>query len=510
MQKYQVLARKYRPQRFSEMVGQEAVVATLKNAIRFQKVAHAYLFAGSRGVGKTTLARLFAKALNCQAPSADLEPCNTCVSCTSIINGQSLDVIEIDGASNRGIDDIRKINETVGYAPTYGRFKIYIIDEVHMLTKEAFNALLKTLEEPPETAKFFFATTEAHKVLPTILSRCQRFDLTKIPLPQITAKLDQIATDLGRSVEKEALHQIALLAEGSLRDAESLFDQILCFLEGSISIEAVQTMFGIVSQEQFLLLDRAFHEGNLHFAFSLVEQLTKEGKDLGHFLSQLIEHYRSLTLYKTLGEGAVIPSLISRYAQTAPFYLPSQCLYILEYLLNAEATFSKSLSQRIFLETILLHILRSKQRLPVEVLVRRLSEIEESLRSDKPSGALPLQSSPIAAAPQPKLPEAPPVAMPQPKVAIPPQVKSPEAPPQPKLPETPPIAAAPQPKLPEATPVAIPQPKAAIPPQVKSPEAPPKAKLPAIEASSPSHHPSHYDTIMRFAAVELEGSLKLN
>src|SRR3989344_5068218 len=234
-QKYQVIARKYRPQSFSDVVGQGPAVTTLKNAIRFDKVAHAYLFCGSRGVGKTTLARLFAKALNCSSPTSDLEPCNECPSCVEITSGQSLDVIEIDGASNRGIDDIRQINETVGYAPALGKYKIYIIDEVHMLKKEAFNALLKTLEEPPEKAKFFFATSEPHKGLPTIISRCQRFDLARIQPSLIASKLGSIARDLNRDVEPAALHLIASFAEGSLRDAESLFDQILCFAQNQIA-----------------------------------------------------------------------------------------------------------------------------------------------------------------------------------------------------------------------------------------------------------------------------------
>ena len=178
---YQIIPRKYRPQAFSSIIGQEAIVITLKNAIRLKRLAHAYLFSGSKGTGKTTLARLFAKALNCKHLDQDGEPCNQCPSCLEITSGHSLDVLEIDGASNRGIDDIRQINETIGYAPASGEYKIYIIDEVHMLTKEAFNALLKTLEEPPPHVKFFFATTEPHKVLPTILSRCQRFDLNRIP-----------------------------------------------------------------------------------------------------------------------------------------------------------------------------------------------------------------------------------------------------------------------------------------------------------------------------------------
>ena len=230
---YQTFTRKYRPQKFQEVVGQEAIVTTLKNAIRLKRSAHAYLFSGSRGVGKTTLARLFAKALNCQNLDGQIEPCNECVSCKEIASSRSMDVIEIDGASNRGIDDMRQINETITYAPARG-YKIYIIDEVHMLTKEAFNALLKTLEEPPPAVKFFFATTEAHKVLPTIISRCQRFDLTQISHESIVTKLQAIAKESSREVEEEAMHLIARFSEGSLRDAESFLDQIFCFEEGPL------------------------------------------------------------------------------------------------------------------------------------------------------------------------------------------------------------------------------------------------------------------------------------
>ena len=193
---YEPFHRKYRPKTFSAILGQDNIVITLKNALKFNRVAHAYLFCGSRGTGKTTLARLFAKALNCLELSPDQEPCNTCISCVQMNEGRALDVIEIDGASNRGIDDIRQINETVSYVTSSSKYKIYIIDEVHMLTKEAFNALLKTLEEPPENVKFFFATTEPHKILPTIISRCQRFDLNRIPSDQICKKLKTIASEL--------------------------------------------------------------------------------------------------------------------------------------------------------------------------------------------------------------------------------------------------------------------------------------------------------------------------
>ncbi|MDE3046152.1 MAG: DNA polymerase III subunit gamma/tau, partial [Verrucomicrobiota bacterium] len=385
-QKYQVLARRYRPQTFADVVGQGPILQTLKNALKRGFIAHAYLFAGSRGVGKTTLARLFAKALNCASPSPDGEPCNQCPSCHDISSGQSLDVIEIDGASNRGIDDIRQINETVAFAPSHGKYKIYIIDEVHMLTKEAFNALLKTLEEPPEKAKFFFATTEPHKVLPTIISRCQRFDLGRLLPSQIAAKLASIAQDLQRTVEPDALHLLSHYADGSLRDAESLFDQILCFSDGPITAADIQHALGLAPQEFFFALDQAFADSRFSFAFELAQQLFQSGKDFHHFLEQLIEHYRHLTLCKTLGESALSfpPEQTARYATSARYYTQPQCLAILDLLLKAEPQLAKSASPRTALELTLLQILRLKHRIPVEALVRRLSDLEDSLRTAIP------------------------------------------------------------------------------------------------------------------------------
>ncbi len=374
--KYLVLARRFRPQFFRDVIGQEAVLKTLKNALAYKRAAHAYLFCGSRGIGKTTLARLFAKALNCQALSPDFEPCNLCPSCVEILSGQSFDVIEIDGASNRGIDDIRTINETVGYAPSHGKYKIYIIDEVHMLTKEAFNALLKTLEEPPERAKFFFATTEPHKVLSTILSRCQRFDLQRLSEEQITGKLQTIAADIERVAAPEALHRIAQFAEGSLRDAESLFDQILCFADGAITLEHVQSVLGLVPDEYFSSLDIAFAEGRVGFAFELVEKLFQMGKDLTHFLEQLIGYYRRLALLRLSPQVHNAPE---RLLEAAKLYTQGQLCFILDTLLTSYTEMGKSPMQRVSLEALLLKILRSKQRIPIEVLARRMSELEEKL-----------------------------------------------------------------------------------------------------------------------------------
>src|SRR5579872_4618574 len=254
---YQIISRRYRPDTFESIIGQEAIVTTLKNALRSSMLANAYLFCGSRGVGKTTFARLFAKALNCKELTKDLEPCNSCSSCKEISAGRSLDVLEIDGASNRGIDDIRQINETVGYATTGSKYKIYIIDEVHMLTKEAFNALLKTLEEPPSNVKFFFATTEPHKIPQTIISRCQRFDLQRITPEMISRKLTAIAQDLNIQIEKEALRLVSHLAEGSLRDSQSLFDQLLAFGGKSIDAADVHRLLGTAPDERLVDLGQA-------------------------------------------------------------------------------------------------------------------------------------------------------------------------------------------------------------------------------------------------------------
>jgi DNA polymerase III subunit gamma/tau len=377
---YQIIPRKYRPQTFASIVGQEAIVTTLKNSLRLGRLAHAYLFCGSRGTGKTTLARLFAKALNCRKLTEDLEPCNECPSCLEVSTGRSLDVLEIDGASNRGIDDIRQINETIGYAPASGKYKIYIIDEVHMLTKEAFNALLKTLEEPPPAVKFFFATTEPHKVLATIVSRCQRFDLSRISLEAMHFKLKRIVQDLNVEIEDEALRLIAKMSEGSLRDAESLLDQVISFAEHPISASHVSSILGLMPRSAFFQLDQAIASGNFSFAFELAEQIFASGKDLACFLEDLMEHYRNVLVLKVNKNSSFISNETDRqkYAESTALYTEEQCLYIIDVLIHWLQQISKTPFKRLSLEMILLHLIRSQNRIPVEALVQRLCALEKS------------------------------------------------------------------------------------------------------------------------------------
>jgi DNA polymerase III subunit gamma/tau len=376
---YQGLSRLYRPQTFASVLGQDAIVMTLKNALKQKKTAGAYLFSGTRGTGKTTLARVLAKALNCHNLSDEMEPCGTCESCQEIMEGRNLNVFEIDGASNRGIDDIRQLNETVGYAPSSHGCKIFIIDEAHMLTKEAFNALLKTLEEPPPNVKFFLATTEPHKIPPTIISRCQRFDLQRISIAKITEKLSQIIDKQEVPYEEEALHRIAALSDGSMRVAESLLDQILCFSEGPITEKGVALSLATLPAEAFFDFDEAFAKGNLRFAFTFAESIFSSGKDLTYFLECLLEHYRNiLAVQMKLPLEGIPSSFQKKYQEAAAIYTEEQALYLLDYLVQWHQTASKSPFKRVSLEMILLHILRSKHRVSAADLVFRLENLQQT------------------------------------------------------------------------------------------------------------------------------------
>ncbi len=292
---YLAFALKYRPKNFDEVVGQAHVVTALRNAIVKERVHHAYLFSGPRGIGKTSLARILAKSLNCEK-GPTVTPCEKCISCIEISKGSSLDIIEIDGASNRGIDEIRTLRENVKLSAAHSRYKIYIIDEVHMLTQEAFNALLKTLEEPPAHVKFIFATTHPHKVLPTILSRCQKFGFNLIPLEDIVAKLKKITDAEKIKIKENLLYTIGRAAGGSIRDAESLLDQLVPVILEKGSIEDVFSFLGIVDEDSLNRMLKTLIEKDLSGCLDFIEKTARDGKDLGIFLNAFIEHLRNLLL----------------------------------------------------------------------------------------------------------------------------------------------------------------------------------------------------------------------
>jgi len=295
---YQVIARRYRPQKFADLVGQEAVALTLRNAVAQGRTAHAYLFTGPRGVGKTSAARILAKALRCEQLGADGEPCNVCSSCKGVTDGSSLDVIEIDAASNTGVDNIRELRDGVGYAAASGRYRVYIIDEVHMLSTAAFNALLKTLEEPPPHVVFIFATTELHKVLPTILSRCQRFDFRKVPTEDMVASLQAICELEKVKIDGAALRTIALESEGCLRDAQSLLDQAIAFCGGEITAERLEKALGLLDRASFLSLVDAIGDHDASIALKVVTRSIDKGNDPKILVNRLVDflsdlHYRA-------------------------------------------------------------------------------------------------------------------------------------------------------------------------------------------------------------------------
>jgi len=294
---YTVFALKWRPKNFDEIVGQDHITTQLKSAIEKDRLAHAYLFAGPRGVGKTSTARILAKALNCrQGPTA--HPCGECPSCVEIAKGSALDVLEIDGASNRGIDEIRTLRENVKFAPAQGRFKVYIIDEVHQITTDGFNALLKTLEEPPEFVKFIFATTHAHKVPPTILSRCQRLDFRRISVMEIIGQLEKIVAAEKPKVDRDVLVAIARSSDGALRDAESVLDQLIAFAKDRVSHDDVISMLGLVEQAALFALTDRIIAHDAKGALELLNEIINQGKDMAVLLSNLIEHFRNLMVAK--------------------------------------------------------------------------------------------------------------------------------------------------------------------------------------------------------------------
>ncbi len=385
---YLVLARKWRPQTFEEIVGQPHVVTTLKNAITMNRVAHAYLLSGPRGVGKTSTARVFAKALNCKKAITP-EPCNTCVNCTEIAAGSSMDILEIDGASNRGIDQVRELRDNVKFAPASGRFKVYIIDEVHMLTQEAFNALLKTLEEPPSHVKFVFATTEIHKVPATILSRCQRFDLRKISTSQILNHLKEMVKKEKVKADEKILFAVAKMGDGSLRDAESLLDQLISFSEGHIKYEEAMDILGCVPREKVLQLVVALKEGDWENLFENIRKMDEEGKDLSVFVRELGAHLRDLLILQMDSKQVALvelsPEDLEEGKRQTQFFSRDQLLQMLEVTLEAEDRFKNALSKRFLLEALSVRLFLIGQSISLETLISKIDTLGNLPASIAPS-----------------------------------------------------------------------------------------------------------------------------
>ncbi len=382
---YQVIARKYRPQQFEDVIGQSVITTTLKNAIQQKRIGHAYLFSGVRGVGKTTTARILAKALNCaKGPTAT--PCEECDSCREIKNGNSVDVIEIDAASNRSIDDVRQLRENVKYRPSRDRFKIYIIDEAHQLTDDAWDALLKTLEEPPDHVVFIFATTERHKLKPTILSRCQNFSFRTLSYHEVFKSLEGICATEKITITPGALSMLARSAEGSIRDAQSLLDQVISFCGNSIEEDKIRELLGFVSQEYLDRFSDALVQRDTHAALKLVDDLIRAGFDPRHFCREAIQHIRNLMIVCVAGTKSELlelpPDEIERLSSVASQFSEEDLVRYFHLLVRTENDLKWSSHPRLHLELGLTRLVEAS----------RLMSLEEFL-ADLRSGKSPATSS---------------------------------------------------------------------------------------------------------------------
>jgi len=394
---YEVIARKWRPQAFEEVVGQDHVVRTLRSAIEKGRIAQAYLFAGPRGTGKTTLARIFAKALNCKDGPTP-HPCGKCPACRAIASGSSFDVIEIDGASNNKVEDIHEsILSQVQNAPVEGKFRIFYIDEVHMLSAAAFNALLKTLEEPPEFVKFVFATTEPDKVLGTVLSRCQRFDLRKISQGDICGQLRKVCDAEGVEIAEDALLAIARGADGGMRDAESALDQIIAFTGRKIEEEDVLGVFGLVSRALIENLAEAVLRGDIAGVLARLDELDRSGKDLRRLVAELIDHFRNLLVCvelggETKGLDLTEPQRATLRAQSG-LADASAVLAIVEELIRLDGTLRLALSQRTLVETSLIRCARASKLVDLGKILAKIAALERA--GGAAPAAVPTPAAPV-------------------------------------------------------------------------------------------------------------------
>tara|TARA_S200000501_G_scaffold377902_1_gene438069 strand:- start:359 stop:1651 length:1293 start_codon:yes stop_codon:yes gene_type:complete len=377
---YKVLARKWRPQHFDDVVGQDHVIKTLKNAIESNRVAHAYLFVGPRGTGKTTTARILAKALNCSdGPKVDFDPNEEI--CVEISEGRAIDVIEIDGASNNGVDQVRDLRENARYLPTTSAFKIYIIDEVHMLSTAAFNALLKTLEEPPEHVKFIFATTDVHKVLPTILSRCQRFDLRRISIQDIVMRLKQGCKKEKINISDDALYAIARGAEGGLRDAESALDQLISFKGNKIVEEDVLSVFGLASKDLLEELSQSILQSDIPNIIKLISLIDKAGKDLQRIIMELLENFRNLLVVSySNGDNIdldISDSQLKIYQKQVAGINTERILKIIDGLIDTDERMRFALSKRTLLETGLIRCSTAAKTMTLNEVIIELQNLKK-------------------------------------------------------------------------------------------------------------------------------------
>ena len=412
MSEYQVIARKWRPQSFGDVVGQQHVVRTLKNAISQNRTAHAYLFVGPRGVGKTTLARIFAKAMNCASPQNG-EPCCQCDSCLAIAQDRSLDVLEVDAASRNSTNDMRELSEDVLTRPVGGKYKIYIIDEVHMLSKAAWNVLLKTVEEPPSHVKFIFATTEVHQVLPTIISRCQRFDLLPIPTKLIAERLRLVADTEKVQIRQDAIDAIARAAEGGMRDAQSLLDQMIAFFskaEEEITGEQVLSLFGLTDRNDLDALLLALMENQPGNAVSIIAWLSKRGKNLETLFDDLLNALRITQLCSILQNPAELldegEETIRHYQELSRRTMPSVLQTLLENLAPVGRVLHDALNKQVYLETILLKAMREAHAVTLDAIMARLNQLRTAgelkfLEQLPPVTAAMPAIQPVAPSPEP-------------------------------------------------------------------------------------------------------------
>lgn len=380
MSEYKVSARKYRPQRFDEVISQEFVTQTLRNSIINNKTAHSYLFSGPRGIGKTTIARILAKAMNCLKPENG-EPCNKCESCLEITRGGHPDVFELDAASNRGIDDVRAIQDASKVFPMKAKRKFFIVDEVHMLTLQAFNALLKILEEPPEYLIFVLATTNPEKVPATISSRCQRFSLRRLTIPEISSKIKEVSQNEKINIDEESLFTISKLGEGSLRDALGIFDMAVSFCSNEIKAKELKEFLNLPDKEIYFNVSRFIKEGNSKEILIFFDNLNKQGFDMQTFYNGIIEHLRNLLIYKTTNDESLIEEsdyIRKKYKTESGNFTEPQILRLMKIMMESEGRFKYSQNQKLMLEAILVELCRiNNDVVDLSVLISELEALKK-------------------------------------------------------------------------------------------------------------------------------------